>query len=631
MAPSMPRERSRAMIGDEPIARLIQRRAIWAACLVMCALPGLAQVQIGDELKMNLNGILSGGYTGDYGSLIQSTHGLTFGGNADLSGSYYDPNFISFHLQPFYDQSRTNSNYQSISASRGLSSSAAFFTGSNFPGTMSFNKTYNSDGTFALPGAPDFTTHGNSQTFSLGWGVRIPDYPNLAFMFQRGSNNYSLYGSNDEGQSHFDTFSVTATHVLAGFHLSAGYHLTKVNTQVPGFFAGSVPEKSDTNSNSFNFGVGHSLPMKGAFSAGASHSSTNSEFNAGQFNGDIDSVNGGLSFSPVSNLSFGSNAQYINNLAGTLYQSIINTGSGILPTNVQQSSHSLDINNYVNYQLPALHLTFMGMLDHREQALFGTSLTADSYTATVGYSNMFFGGFLNALVGVIENKIDTSHQSNTGLISTLNYSHRVENWNVSGSFNYARNQQTLLVAYTTSSYGYTANIGRRLGGFSHLMLTAGGTKSELTGYTGSSTFAQNYSASLSFKLFSVNGAYSKSNGNALLTGAGLTPTPVPVPVITPASLVMYGGKAYSFGAATSPIRGLSISASYAKALSDTASEFTSSKNRMENLTTRIQYQFRQMSFQAGYTRLIQGFSITGGPPVTVGSFYVGVSRWFDFF
>ena len=43
------------------------------------------------------------------------------------------------------------------------------------------------------------------------------------------------------------------------------------------------------------------------------------------------------------------------------------------------------------------------------------------------------------------------------------------------------------------------------------------------------------------------------------------------------------------------------------------------------------YQFRKLGFQAGYSRLVQGFSVTGTPPTMVGSFYVGVSRWFNFF
>ncbi len=43
------------------------------------------------------------------------------------------------------------------------------------------------------------------------------------------------------------------------------------------------------------------------------------------------------------------------------------------------------------------------------------------------------------------------------------------------------------------------------------------------------------------------------------------------------------------------------------------------------------YNVRKLNFNAGYSRLVQGFSLSGTPPATVGSFYVGVSRWFNFF
>ena len=43
------------------------------------------------------------------------------------------------------------------------------------------------------------------------------------------------------------------------------------------------------------------------------------------------------------------------------------------------------------------------------------------------------------------------------------------------------------------------------------------------------------------------------------------------------------------------------------------------------------YNFRKLNFITGYSRLVQGFSVSGAPPAMVGSFFVGVSRWFNFF
>ena len=47
-----------------------------------------AQVTVGENLSMNLNALAQAGYTGDYGNLIHSDHGVTFGGSAELGGSY---------------------------------------------------------------------------------------------------------------------------------------------------------------------------------------------------------------------------------------------------------------------------------------------------------------------------------------------------------------------------------------------------------------------------------------------------------------------------------------------------------------------------------------------------------------
>jgi hypothetical protein len=38
-----------------------------------------------------------------------------------------------------------------------------------------------------------------------------------------------------------------------------------------------------------------------------------------------------------------------------------------------------------------------------------------------------------------------------------------------------------------------------------------------------------------------------------------------------------------------------------------------------------------MYITGGYSRLQQGFSASGLPPEVISSFYMGVSRWFNFF
>ncbi len=94
---------------------------------------------------------------------------------------------------------------------------------------------------------------------------------------------------------------------------------------------------------------------------------------------------------------------------------------------------------------------------------------------------------------------------------------------------------------------------------------------------------------------------------------------------------MYGGRGYSFGAASTPMKRLTLQASWARSDSNTASAALTSTNQNEQFNTLVQYQFRKLSFNSGYARLEQGFSGTTGPPQVVSSFYMGASRWFKFF
>jgi hypothetical protein len=59
-----------------------------------------AQVTVGDDLHMNLDGSLAVGYFASNGNVVQSTHSLSVGGEADLHGDYFDPRVINFVVSP---------------------------------------------------------------------------------------------------------------------------------------------------------------------------------------------------------------------------------------------------------------------------------------------------------------------------------------------------------------------------------------------------------------------------------------------------------------------------------------------------------------------------------------------------
>jgi hypothetical protein len=274
-----------------------------------------------------------------------------------------------------------------------------------------------------------------------------------------------------------------------------------------------------------------------------------------------------------------------------------------------------------------LHLT--ASASHEAQTYLGKSLSSNVFQQMVNYGNMVKGGFLNATTGVTETMVNISNStSSLGFFENVSYNHLVHGWELSGGGNYSRNTQTTLIAYTTSGYGYSGALGRRLGSHSHWNLSTSGSKSIFNNSPGTGTFSQTYSTALALRWFSVSGSYQKGSGSSFVTPTGLVVSPIPLP---PSEAILFSGKSYSLGAATTVVSGLTLSTSWSKALSDTTGSATTSRNSTEAMWTMLQYKLRKLTIIGGYSRLTQGFSVTGQLPETGSSFYIGISRWFNFF
>lgn len=620
----------------------------WALLLVLVS-RAAAQVQVGENLRMNLNGQASVGYINDYGNQTASDHGITFGGNANLTGSYYDPNFLSFNVNPFYGQSRLNSTYQSNSSASGVAAAASIFGGSNFPGSISYSRVYNSDGTFGIPGTPNYTTHGNSDAFGINWGVNVPSYPTVAVGYQQGSNNFSIYGENGNDSSSFHAFNLRSNYQVAGFQLYGGYERSTSHSELPEFLTNQQPQNSEASGDTFTFGVGHQLPLHGNFSANYNRSEFSSTYgvtlnSAGTiYSGTVNSINANVYVNPVERLNVGVNTNYTDNLLGSLYQPILTSGVVVQQVIPGQSTHSLDVTAYSNYVL-SKHWNLNGSAEYRDQSglvvitptgglaspSYGGSISSEVFTGTATYVNTVKGGVLSALIGVQQDTINTySNSSTVGAIGSVNYSHEFGSWSLAGGLNYSQNTQTALVGYTTSDMGYSGHMLHKMGLW-RWSATASGSKS-LLNHTGYSTFAQNYSTSLSGRWIGVNADYNRNSGNALLAGTGLVPTPLP-PIVLPTQLVFYGGEGWGVGLGSNPLRRLTISASYSQSNSNTGSTLTPySYNHNEQLVFSTQYLVRQLYINAGYSRLVQGFSASGTTPALLGTYYFGIQRWFNFF
>jgi hypothetical protein len=602
----------------------------------MLAPRAVGQIRAGD-LSMNLNGTVSSGYTGTYGNVIQSSHGLNFGGTGTLSGSYYDPNFLNFSFSPYYNQSRANSNFRSVVESSGFNFNSGIFDGSHFPGSISYARTYDSQGNFGLPGIADHTTYGNSDVFGISWSEIIPDIPSLTVGFQTGNSEYSLFGTNQNGRTHFRGFNVHSGYRLEGFNLNGYYSNSVSNLRLPEVFDTTLQEtKSNSDTNTSGFSVGHILPLQGMFSTTFNRSEINSDYLGYKFNSNIDTVTVTLGFQPTNKLHVQASTSYTDNLNGTLYQAIIPAGNSVSAADnadpiigTPQSSHAWDLIGTASYAfLPNLQTEVYG--ERRTQSYLGQAYGANTVGGGLTYGRVLFGGSFNASVFATDNSLDRSNANSLGLNSTVGYTRAFGAWSVGGNFSYAQNMQMLLVTYTTSFYSYSASVRRYLRSNLSWSATAGGSRTGLTAQPGIKSESQSYSTGISYSHWiATNAGYTKSSGQGLRTGAGLVPTTIP-PIIPEPLLVLFGGRSYSLSVSSTPVRRLTVAAAYAHANIDT-SYGAAYWSKTEQYYALVQYHFRKMSFIGGYSRLLQGFSSAGTPPAVVSSYYMGVSRWFNIF
>ncbi|MGC2108472.1 MAG: hypothetical protein WA655_03080 [Candidatus Korobacteraceae bacterium] len=600
---------------------------------------------------MNLNGVAQVGYNDVWGNTLDSSHSLNVGGNGTLSGYYYDPNFLNFNFAPYYNQSSQNSASRSLFDSSGFEFNSGIFGGSHFPGSVGFSKNWNSEGNFGIPGVPDYTTRGNGQGFNIGWGAFIPGLPSLSANFNNGSSAYSVLGADQTGSSDFKNFNLRSNYSLAGFNLNAGYNIGTAQSEFPQIFTNDTLETVDTSTNSWFVSGSHNLPMHGSASASYSHSYVDSDYLGYTFKGNIDYLNAFAGINPTQKLSLSVSLGYTDNLTGALYQSIVPTGTSGSQTNSvaqaqtsgttsqqsggvfqqsQESSNAYYITGVAGYAI-APNLQLQAQVQRREQTYFGKSYGADSYGVGAIYTRALLGGSLNAGVNFADNTADYQGGNALSFASNVGWSRAFGSWSVTGDLSYAQNVQSFLITYMNSYYVYSGNVRHRFGRLVW-SATAGGSHSAIVNQPNTGNGGESFSTSIGARRLTLSASYAKTDGYGLLGGNGITPPPnLPPGVIPPEWLLLYGGSGYTFSLGTTPIRRLSIGASFSRADSNTASGLIFSANHSGQMFVNGNYQFRKLTLTSGYGRLVQGFSASGLPPANVNSFFIGVSRYFNFF
>jgi hypothetical protein len=594
-------------------------------------LPGLllhAQLKLGDTTTKG-TGNLSSGYSATYGNMSQSAHSWSLGGAGTFSGSFYSPNFLSYNFSPYLNQSRANSNFQSISNASGVNLSTNVFAGSKFPGSLNYSKAYNSEGNYAVPGLANFVTHGNSDTFGINWNENLEGKPSFSAGYQMGKSKYNVYGSNDNGKNSFHTLNLHSNYRWEGFNLGSFYTRGNSHSMVPQIVSGQILT-SISRTNVYGVNLAHQIPLHGSASGSWNRSNWNSEFLGYTSTGSINTLNATAGVHPANRVSFSVSTNYSDNLTGQIEQSVISAG-GVLPGfDTNQSSSSFDMMAVGTYT-PMPNLQTAAFMERRTQSFFGETYGVTSYGGDATYSHGLLNGTINTSASVTANSADRTGEDTIGFSATETYSSILYGWHLNESFNYAQNVQTLLVTYTNSYYNYSGNVRRNWGRF-NLSAGGGGARTALTQQEGTSNSSETYNGSVGFGSYiAATGSYSRADGQALTTGAGLVGVPVPVPVL-PSDLVnLFGGKSYAVGLSSSPVKKLTMSATYANANSNTWSNGIASANVNNQFNTLIQYQVRKMSVVSGYARLEQGFTGTGGKPETISSYYMGLTRWFNIF
>jgi hypothetical protein len=613
------------------------RQQVQIAVVVMALLgllaPSVAQVTVGDNTSMNLAGDVSFGYNGSFGETIASGHGIGVGGQAQLTGSYYNPNFLSFRMEPYYNRSQSNSSVQSIFNTSGFLGQVDLFRGSSFPGTISYGKSLDGSGQFGVPGLSGITTHGGGQNFGVTWSEILPDWPSVTAGFSSNSDHSEIYGTSGESRSTSRVFSLQSFYTIDGFHLNGNFRHQMQTGDFPAIVTGAQPAATDYTSDLESLQATHKIFMQGQWWGVVTHSSFGGDSHSGQQNssnnGTSNLYSSGVTVNPTSKLSLSFNSDYYTDVFATLEQQIVESG-GIPYQNSQNTSASaLTLNSFAYYTLTS-HIAVSGNWGRETLFLPEGERSIDRFGGTLNfnYAQPFLGSFYFS-VGAVDMASEDGNRG-AGLTGTVNYSKRINGWEVGAGFNYSQYVQTLLGTYTTSNYKYDASLRRRFGDGLYWTGSFFANKTGLTQFHGTTNHSEGFNTSFLIKRYSVNATLTQSSGASILTSHGLVQIPTGVPSDLVVDTFQYGSKGFGFGG-TATLRRWVLTANYSKSYGNTFGTTQLSSFDTRSVNARLQYRVRKMYFNAAFIRLHQTFGALGTQPIDYNTYYVGFSRWFNVF
>jgi hypothetical protein len=591
-------------------------------------------MEVGDT-SMSLSGNIGFNYSGGMDQGV-SGHSLGFSGDANLNGSYYNPNFLNFNVQPYYDRIQNNSAYGSLTNASGMNATANLFAGSHFPGTVNYNFGLNNVGQFGIPGSDvGLTQHGNFHGFGVSWSELLPRMPTLTATYALGGSTSSIYGTQAENSQTDRTLSLLSTYNVAGFRLGGGYIRRNVDSNFSEILDG-LPEPflTSTHTNNYQFNAQHSFPMAGAYSLSLNRTSYSYDAHDGVSANDTgvsDTLNGNLTFVPIRKVTVAFNGAYYDSVLGALPEPVVN-GSTVLASTSLGTFRSYLTGADVNYQV--LHnLNLHALVNHQHQSYLDRTYDATQFGGSANYNlNKRLLGSITFSFAIF----DTMNQEGNeglGFTGNVNFDRKISAWEINANFSYAQNVQTMFLNYTTSSMGYVANARRRLGNRTFFMAGFGGSHSGINTQANSSSSANRVSSTFIYHGYSLSGYYSKSDGTAAFTPNGLVAIPpnVPPSLLEPGTAIVYGAKAWGLNVSLVPIRRLMISAGYSDSSGFTEDPLLRTSVGTQLYNVVAQYRLRKIYVNSGFTHLWQSVGMPGTSPVRITTYYIGISRWFNFF
>lgn len=601
------------------------------ACGVMLVSAARAQVEIGQNTNVSLSGDVGFGYNGGYGNTMGSDHGLALNGDGNLTGYYYNPRFLNFYVTPVYNRSQANSGQGSITDATNISAGVNLFAGSHFPGSISYGEAFNNSGNYGYGVTPGLTTTGNAHSLGLGWAALVPGLPPLSVQYTQTATESSLFGTDSDDHSSTRNLNLFSNYKVDGWFLGARFNDTWEHTELPSLVTDGETIIGNNNSKTFSLNGSHKLPLRGSLGAGYSWSDFGGTDDGVGTSGSNQTLNATAAFSPTQRFSTSFQANYDTNLSGAVEQQLLNAGAVVPGVNLGTNAYSVSLSNFDNVVLTK-SLSAGFTVGHVDQHVYGETVSATHFSGVLNYRFLKpLWGSIVLYAGVNDQESDSGN-TGPGLVSGANFNKQWSNFEVSGSFSYSQDVQTVLATQVTSDYSYLASASRRLARRVKWYANFNGFHTGLGQLAGSSAHAESWSSNLSFKMYNVGANYSRSTGTALLTANGLVAAPGSVlPVLTGNQTLLNKGSAYAFTATANPVRRLVVSAAYSKAISDSSGGTYPSFGNGKILNVFTEYQFRKISFNAGYTNFKQYESLTGGPPANFTNFYVGLQRWFKAF